>query len=89
MSCASDFAKKSPCWKAVTSKPPPALHVLTKQKLSLSPSQGPPSSYTPPPPIPTRTQKKKVPLELVFFFFLITHCTEITFPLLTISEPIF
>ena len=68
---------------------PPALHVLTKQKLSLSPSQGLPSSYTPPPHIPTRTQKKKVPLELVFFFFLITHCTEITLPLLTISEPIF
>ena len=68
---------------------PPALHVLTKQKLSLSPSQGLPSSYSSPPPIPTRTQKKKVPLELVFFFSLITHCTEITFPLLTISEPIF
>ena len=44
---------------------------------------------TPPPPTPTRTQKKKVALELVFFLFLITHCTEITFPLLTISEPIF
>ena len=40
---------------------PPALHVLTKQKLSLSPSQGLPSSYTPPPPSPPEPKKRRYP----------------------------
>ena len=47
------------------------------------PSQGLPSCNTIPPPTP-QPQKKKVPLKLAFFL-----APEITFPLLTITEPMF
>ena len=56
---------------------PPALHVLTKQKLYPTPRVFLVPTYPPPPHNP----KKKVALKSVFFFSLITHCTEITFPL--------
>ena len=55
---------------------PPALHVLTKQKLYPTPRVFLVPTYPPP-----HNPKKKVALKSVFFFSLITHCTEITFPL--------
>ena len=41
--------KKSPCWKAVTSKPPPSVACINQTKV-VPPSQGLPSSNIPPPP---------------------------------------
>ena len=83
---ASGSAKTSPCWKAVTGKPPSSLACINQTKVF------------PPPrvfevltqPSPATTPKKKVPFKLIFFFSLIIHCsTEITFQFSTISEPIF
>ena len=82
---ASGSAKKTPRWKAVTIKPSPSLACINQTKIFPPPRVFEVLTQAP----PTTTQKKKVSLKLVFFFSLITHCTEITFQLSTISEPIF
>ena len=75
MCYASGSAKKAHVERQLQVNHPPALHILTKQKFFPLPGS---SKYLTQPP-PTTTQKKKVSLKLVFFFSLITHCTEITF----------
>ena len=82
---ASGSAKKSPCWKPVTSKPPPSLACVNQTKVFPRPRVFQVLTQ----PLPATTPKKKVSLKLVFFFSLIIHCTEITFQLSTISEPFF
>ena len=82
---ASGSAKKSPCWKPVTSKPPPSLACVNQTKVFPRPRVFQVLTQ----PLPATTPKKKISFKLVFFFSLIIHCTEITFQLSTISEPIF
>ena len=69
MCCASSSAKKSPCWKAVTSKPLPSLACINQPKV-VPFSSGPPSSNTTPVHNPRKRRYPNVGLLFVPYYSL-------------------